>query len=140
GDVRSSSPNTAGIQNDAIPSGVDVQVGVALRLDRHPLACFVGVDRAESPIAEDILPQPIPTLEVRQVVDHGKSEPLRTVQSGVRLFCTEVEEVLRTTRRDVAGMKVRSAVIDGMAPGISGLESQTMVESASQFALQAMIA
>src|SRR5882672_5344106 len=51
----------------------------------------------------------------------------------------EIEEILGPARSYIAAVEVGRAVVDGVAPGVGGLESQTVVEPTGESTLQTMV-
>ena len=69
-----------GIDDGSITRRVNIEVGVSIRLYSNPLSRFKRIHGAELPVADYVFHEPVPIPEDGRVIDHGKGEPLRTVE------------------------------------------------------------
>src|SRR4029077_2049104 len=67
-------PCTSRIEDNPIPGGISVQVGIGGRLNGRPLRRLVGVDRTETPVAHNVFHETVAVLEERQVIYRRQCE------------------------------------------------------------------
>src|SRR4030095_4708888 len=106
------------VDDNPIPGGVSVKVGIGGGLKGRPLRGLVGVNRTETPVAYDVFHEPVAVLEERQVINRRQSEAVRPRQGRDGALCVPMQKVFRTARSEAGGKELCSAVVDGAAVSV----------------------